>query len=57
MNYYYVGIVNRTLIIFGEGNTERTAIAAGEPNAKRYGAAQCRVVKGRPAGAAWFDCL
>jgi hypothetical protein len=57
MMNYYIGTVDGAPIIFGEGNTERTAIAAGQANAKHYNATSCRVVKERPANAAWFDCL
>jgi hypothetical protein len=57
MTYYYIGTVNFSTIIFGEGNTRRTAIAAGQANAERFDATNCRVVDKLPAGAAWFDCL
>jgi hypothetical protein len=42
-------------VIFGQGNTFRTAKAAGAWNAKKMGVAQTKVVPSVPASAVWFD--
>ena len=44
INYFLIGEVNGVKQIFGQGNTQRTALAAGKWNAPRREAEKVRVV-------------
>ncbi len=44
MNYFLIGEVNGVKQIFGQGNTQRTALAAGKWNATQREAEKVRVV-------------
>jgi len=56
MNYYMIGKVQGQPVIFGSGNTNRTAKAAGTYNAKKFGV-PTKIVTTLPAKAVWFTTL
>lgn len=57
MNYFLIGEVNGVKQIFGQGNTQRTALAAGKWNATRREAEKVRVVAESklPRNTKWYD--
>ena len=59
MNFYLVGELNGKKVIFGQGNTLRTALAAGKWNATKRDAEKVRVYQESkmPKSAVWYDTL
>ena len=59
MNFFLVGDLNDNKVIFGSGNTERTALAAGKWNATQRDAGKLRIVREDklPKNAVWYDTL
>ena len=57
MNFFLIGEIDVVKMIFGSGNTQRTALAAGTWNANQRNAEKKRVVvEGKlPKGIKWFD--
>ncbi len=55
MDYYLIGTEDGKVYIYGMGNTDRTANAAGRRRAEEYGAMFIRVVTKLPEGAVWFN--
>lgn len=59
MNFYLVGEINGQKVIFGQGNTTRTALAAGKWNATKRGVDHTIVMSENrlPKTAVWYDTL
>ena len=59
MNFYLVGELNGKKVIFGQGNTTRTALAAGKWNATKRGVDHTSVMSENrlPKTAVWYDTL
>lgn len=59
MNFYIIGEFNGETVIFGQGNTVRTALAAGKWNAtkRRIGGFVVVPEIRLPKEAVWFDLL
>jgi hypothetical protein len=59
MNYFLVGDLNNNKVIFGQGNTERTALAAGKWNATQRDAEKLRITREDklPKNAVWYHKL
>lgn len=57
MNYFLIAELNGVTQIFGQGNTQRTALAAGKWNATQRDAQKIRVVQGAklPRNIKWYD--
>jgi hypothetical protein len=55
MKWFTIGKLNGSWMIFGQGNTQRTAESSGVANAQDLGASDVRVVKENslPRGAQW----
>lgn len=57
MMFSLVGKVNGAVVIFGQGNTFRTAAAAGAWNAKQMDVRATKVVTSLPKSAVWYHQL
>ena len=59
MNYFLVGDLNNNKVIFGSGNTVRTALAAGKWNATQRNAWKLRIFREDklPKNVVWYDTL
>lgn len=55
MTYSLVAKLNGRTVIFGQGNTNRTARCAGAWNAKQMGVTATKIVTSLPSKAIWFD--
>jgi len=59
MNYFLIGDLKNNKVIFGSGNTKRTALAAGKWNATQCDVKKLHIVKENklPKNAVWYDTL